>query len=84
MQSEQASRETQKKGKHVEWQESGGREKGGARVHEEGEKNEERVSCARCRGATRLFISEKGCKDCSRATPRTRCVPGKLAAVLPP
>jgi len=38
-------------------------------------------------GGARLFISEKGCKDCSRATtffPVPYVVPGKLAAVLPP
>lgn len=46
-------------------------------------KNEEWVSCARDRWArggegTRLFISEKGCKDCSRATTVLHVVPGKL------
>lgn len=52
---------------------SGKREEGGKKeehgVHEVEGKNEGRVSCARdLAGGARLFISEKGCKDCSRAT----------------
>jgi len=74
---------------------SGKKEKKGKKEEHEfmrkEEKNEERVSCTRdwrVRGrGTRLFISEKGCKDCSRATtlPRPTCCSWQTcAAVLPP
>lgn len=65
--------------------ERGGREKRGARVHEEGEKNEERVSCARVwrvRERAHDFSFPRRAVKIARVQPPSlvpRVVPGKLS-----
>jgi len=82
------SGETQKKGKRAEWQGREGKEERGARVHVEGEKNEERVSCAR-EGAHDFSFPRRAVKIARVQPPPRSFLPpyvvlGKLAAVLPP
>lgn len=81
-----ASGEILKKGKRVEWQENGGREEGGARVHEEGEKMRNECRALAVEGPHDFSFPRRAVKIARVQPPRTLCsrqtLRGRITAVI--